>query len=114
MIPLSADTAAAAGAKGGKQMTEAKAQALSALHARRRGIRLSPDIEARERVLEELREALRYPARGVVSVRACADALGVSDRTVRRWISEEDWPSPGAVAELRRWVRGLGRSAPLG
>ena len=41
---------------------------------------------------------------GVVSARAAAIACGVSDRTMRRWISGEDRPAPEMQEVVRQWV----------
>lgn len=60
-----------------------------------------------KRALERL---LRNPERGDVATelvrsrRGLAAVLGVSDRQVRRWMSEEDMPSVERVAAIRRWM----------
>lgn len=44
------------------------------------------------------------PQYGVISARAISLALGVSDRTVRRWLRGEDRPSPDDQERLRAWA----------
>ena len=55
--------------------------------------------------LDAVRQLLAVPRRGEVSVRALAGHVGVSDRTVRRWLSGEDLPPAGAVRRVEAWVR---------
>jgi hypothetical protein len=55
--------------------------------------------------LDSVRGLLANPRRGEVSVRALAAHVGVSDRTVRRWLSGEDLPPAGAVRRVEAWVR---------
>ena len=45
---------------------------------------------------------------GRVSVRALAAAIGVADRTVRRWLAGEDRPSPEDQERLRTWAAEIG------
>jgi len=45
---------------------------------------------------------------GRVTVRAIAAAIGVSDRTMRRWLSGEDRPSPEDQERLRAWAAEIG------
>lgn len=87
------------------QMSRAKARALSLLHASRRGVRQHPDTRERQTVLADVLALLRTPQRGVVSIRALADYCRVSDRTVRRWLSGEDWPPATQVRAMAEWVR---------
>ncbi len=96
------------GAKGGSvtaAQSTAKAAALRALHASRRGKRQHPDTRERETVLGEALALLRTPMRGVVSIRVLAEHCRVSDRTVRRWLSGEDWPPPTALRRIAEWAR---------
>lgn len=96
------------GALGGKVTaaeSEAKAAALKALHASRRGKRVHPDTRERETVLAEVQRILRVPERSVVSIRALATNCRVSDRTLRRWLSGEDWPPATQVRRLAQWSR---------
>lgn len=44
----------------------------------------------------------RACARQDSSIRAVARTLDVSDRTVRRWLSGEDWPASEEIAVLSR------------
>ena len=53
--------------------------------------------------LRTLLDTHRQP--GVVSARALADQLGVSDRTVRRWLSEEDLPPAAMLRRVEAWCR---------
>lgn len=41
---------------------------------------------------------------GDLTRRGIARALNLSDRSVRRWLSGEDWPSAAHLASLRRIV----------
>jgi len=41
---------------------------------------------------------------GVVSARQLAADIGVSDRTVRRWLTGEDRPEPEMQAVVARWI----------
>jgi len=54
--------------------------------------------------LARLRALLQQPRRGVVSRNALAKAVGVSEGTVRRWVSGEDVPSVGMQGKVKRWV----------
>ncbi len=58
------------------------------------------------RVLSRLERAL--PARpsrtAVISRRIVADRLGISDRTLRRWLAGEDWPPPHRVVAIERMM----------
>lgn len=40
-----------------------------------------------------------------INVKAVADDLGVSDRSVRRWLSGVDRPSPESQALLATWIK---------
>lgn len=95
---------AAAGRTGGLRRSAAQLAALDAMHRNRRGKRVQP--RPPPGLIEQVRTILRdRPERGRISIRALADALGVADSTVRRWLSGVDWPAPDAVRGLRRWVR---------
>lgn len=102
-MPFSTDTASAAGRRGGSRRSNAQAKALEVLHASRRGVRVHPEGD-QSRVLSAVAEAVRRPVRGIRSVRVLAAHLGVSDRTVRRWLSGEDWPPAEALARMRAWI----------
>lgn len=43
--------------------------------------------------------------RGIRSRRALGIRMGVSEKTVRRWLSGEDRPSPEAQEALRAWLK---------
>lgn len=45
------------------------------------------------------------PRHGRLSRRALARYLGVSDRTVRRWLDGTDYPSAEYLPGLRAWLR---------
>lgn len=45
-----------------------------------------------------------HATRGVISFRAIAAAVGVDDRTVRRWMSGEDVPSTDSAALAKAWL----------
>ena len=72
------------------------------------GKRRNPDVgdwqRIRLRVVSLLNDRPEY---GRVSVRAIAAVIGVSDRTLRRWLSGEDRPPPLAQEQLRQWVAEL-------
>ena len=42
---------------------------------------------------------------GVVSARAAAAHVGVSETSVRRWLQGEDFPTPRTLARLAAWIR---------
>lgn len=46
-----------------------------------------------------------HAQRGAISRNALANAVGVSEGTVRRWVSAEDVPSPEMQTAVRKWVR---------
>lgn len=108
MTPFTETTAGAAGRLGGMSMSPAKRRALRALHSSRRGVRTSgSSSSAAEAVRSGLAAAFRHPVRGVRSARAAAEALGVSDRTVRRWVSGEDWPDAETCRRIMTWLRSV-------
>jgi transcriptional regulator with XRE-family HTH domain len=47
---------------------------------------------------------------GKISARALAAAIGVSDRTVRRWLAGEDVPSPDFVERINEWMAEVKRA----
>ena len=106
MITLST-LRAAAGRAGSLRRSPGQLRALADMHAARRGIRQRPrglPTDLGRAVADLLRE---QPERGRISIRCAASAVGVSDRTLRRWLAGEDWPAPGAVSRLRRWLRSV-------
>lgn len=72
-----------------------------------RGKRRRPDSRERDAVLSDLHTALQAPKPGVCSARACAAAVGVDSRTVRRWLAGTDWPTPAALARISGWLAQL-------
>lgn len=98
-------------AKGGAARTEAKAKALAALHASRSGRPVNPPPP---KALASLRRHLRR-RKGVVgaraddglSITAAAVELGVSDRTLRRWLAGADRPHPHHHAAIERLAQSL-------
>lgn len=46
----------------------------------------------------------RLHAADRVSIKSLARYLDVSDRTVRRWLSGEDWPPAAMVKQIKRWL----------
>lgn len=85
----------------------AKARALRALHARRRGLRTnSPGLteHALRGLLSDVMTSIR-PARPGQSIRALAGHCHVSDRTVRRWLDGTDWPDALGVRRMQSWLR---------
>jgi ribosome-binding protein aMBF1 (putative translation factor) len=103
------------GQKGGRYtaaQSSKKAAALVALFARRRGQHVndpgvSPDQLAH--IMQAVHDLTRAQfQRERVSQRALAQHLGVSDRTVRRWISGHQWPDKKHVRKMRRWLQHIG------
>jgi hypothetical protein len=99
------------GRKGGRvraSESSAKRRALRRLHNARRGRRINTggvtDRE-RETTLCDIMAAVREPIRGRVSIRAAAAAIRTSDRTVRRWLTGEDWPPSTKIKALQKWLR---------
>lgn len=69
------------------------------------GKRRNPDSGQWSRILQRLQTILgTHHRRGVVSARALAAHLGVSDRAVRRWLRSEDRPAPDIQERISRWV----------
>jgi hypothetical protein len=48
---------------------------------------------------------------GRISLRALANYIGVSDRTIRRWLSGHDWPDSENIRNIRRWLRHINPQA---
>lgn len=46
-----------------------------------------------------------HAQRGAISRNALAKAVGVSEGTVRRWVSAEDVPSPEMQRAVRKWLQ---------
>jgi transcriptional regulator with XRE-family HTH domain len=69
------------------------------------GKRRNPDSGSWSRTRLVLTKFLgdKYKA-GSVSIRALADALGVSDRSVRRWLAGEDRPEPDMQDAIVAWL----------
>lgn len=117
MTPFTETTAAAAGARGGKRQTARQRAALQRGRQARRGSGYVPrDPESVRAVLDAVRERAAQSRRGghppdPRSLRSCAQAIGVSDAAIRKWIAGRGWPSPPAVAALRAWLRQSG--API-
>jgi succinate dehydrogenase flavin-adding protein (antitoxin of CptAB toxin-antitoxin module) len=92
----------------------AKAAALEALFARRRGKRISdpgvsPDrLVQIMRMVQDVTRVQFQPER--VSKRALARYLGVSDRTIGRWISGHRWPDKRHVRKILVWLRHINPS----
>ena len=69
------------------------------------GKRRHADVGDWSRIRIDLARLLDHHARnGVVSARALAAVLGVSDHTVRRWARGEDRPSPETQERVRSWA----------
>lgn len=90
-------------------MTPAKAAALAAMQSARKGKPVHPEPP---KAWVKLRTKLRR-RRGVVgaraedglSIKAAAAEIGVSDRTLRRWLAGEDRPAPQHHAAIERIAR---------
>ena len=96
------------GKKGGSwsgAQSPRKAAALEALFARRRGKRVNDPGRLIEimQIVERVTRVQLQPGR--ISLRALANYIGVSDRTIRRWLSGHDWPDFENVRKIRRWLR---------
>jgi len=68
-----------------------------------RGKRRNDPGPRREQVLRRLAAALDPLVRGVRSYVVVAEDLGVSDKTVARWLAGDDWPDADAVERLEAW-----------
>jgi hypothetical protein len=88
-------------------ISPARLRALRALHASRTGRRQSRRARERDSVLADLAAAVRSPDYHGRSIKACARYLKVSDRTVRRWLTGEDWPRMTEVRRVAQWLRTL-------
>ena len=72
--------------------------------------RHSVDAKRLDAAMAGLRTLLATRRRwGAVSARALAAHLGVSDRTVRRWLSGEDHPDGRTLYRIERWVGRVSR-----
>jgi hypothetical protein len=106
------------GKKGGSATAAGsprKAAALDALFARRRGERVN-DPGVRPDQLAGIMQTVHQVTRaqfqpGLVSQRALAYYLGVSDRTVGRWISGHRWPDKRHVRKILVWLRHINRAS---
>lgn len=65
--------------------------------------RHSPGTEY-DRLLDRLRERLDRRVWGKVSCRVLADWCGVSDRTVRRWLSGQHLPEARQTMRISSWL----------
>lgn len=90
-------------------MTPSKAAALAALHAGRRGKPVNPDPPKAWSVLRKrLRKrkgVVGAPAEDGLSIKVAAAEIGVSDRTLRRWLSGEDRPGAQHHEAIERLAR---------
>jgi len=55
-------------------------------------------------LIARIRRATRRNARHPVSLRQAAREIGVSDRTLRRWLAQVDYPQPENCAKIKRWL----------
>lgn len=100
-----------AGRRGGSKTaaeSPKKEFALRRLHTKRRGRRVnSPGVSAPElrKMMRRLRSILKNTQPLWISYPVVARHVGVSERTVRRWIVGEDWPSSESVEKLRQWMK---------
>lgn len=70
-----------------------------------RGKRRNADVGDWARVRIDLVALINEHFRlGVISAAALANELGVSDRSVRRWMAGEDRPAPETQEAIRTWV----------
>lgn len=69
-----------------------------------RGKRRNPDerVELLRRTTARLLRRRLTPKK--ISRKALARAIGVSDRTVRRWLAGEDLPAPARTAAWAKWI----------
>lgn len=93
------------GRLGGRVKSRRKAAALRALHASRRGKRVHPDTRGRETILADLHQQVTPPQPEIASIRVVARYCRVDARTVRRWMSGEDWPAETHLSRLAQWLR---------
>lgn len=98
-------------AKGGAAKTEAKAKALAALHASRSGRPVNPPPpkawSALRRHLRRRKGVVGARADDGLSIKASAVEIGVSDRTLRRWLANADRPHPRHHAAIERLARSI-------
>jgi transcriptional regulator with XRE-family HTH domain len=70
-----------------------------------KGKRRNADSGRWSRVRLSLQALLEnHYSRGMVSARKLAEDLGVSDRSVRRWLSGEDRPDADTQEAVEQWV----------
>lgn len=96
---------------GRKKASEsrAKAKALTALHKSRRGRRINgKPSRRRDTILAALHQAVLSPEPGR-SRYGVAAYVGVSEKTIRRWLSGEDWPTEAALLKIQGWLKSIQR-----
>lgn len=99
-------TKSESGRLGGSKNTRAKRTALAALHAARRGVPVNPEPAGWRPILTQLLLILRTPDRTVGrSRRALASELGLTDKSLRRWLAGECFPPAQHLPALRSWIR---------
>lgn len=90
-------------------MTTAKAAALAAMQRARKGKPVNPDPPKAWAVLRKrLRKrkgVVGEPAEDGLSIKAAAAEIGVSDRTLRRWLAGEDRPGAEHHEAIERLAR---------
>jgi hypothetical protein len=90
-------------------MTASQAAALAAMQSARKGKPVHPEPPkawAKLRAkLRRRRGVVGAPALDGLSIKAVAAEIGVSDRTMRRWLDGEDRPSPQYHADIERIAR---------
>lgn len=71
-----------------------------------KGKRRNPDPGDWETIRQGLMAILEEHAEpGVISRRSLATACGVTDKTVARWLTAVDRPSPDSIDVCRSWLR---------
>lgn len=94
--------------QGGLSRSPAKLAAHARAWAARRGIPVhNPGLSKRalQALLARLRAAVTPPDPGFRSIRTLAEHVGVSDRTIRRWLTGVDVPDDGTVRAMRDWLK---------
>lgn len=90
-------------------MTPTKAAALAALHAGRRGKPVNPEPPkawaALRKRLRKRKGVVGAPAKDGLSIKAAATEIGVSDRTLRRWLAGTHRPDPMHHEAIERLAR---------
>ncbi len=73
-------------------------------NAARRGVRLHDPGSEWPGTRKRLAKALQEPVRGLVSAVQCSEAVGVSWRTIWRWVRGQHLPNAAHARKVLAWL----------